>query len=359
MTMRSTVFISCILLAIICVTRAQQITKDTEWELNVDNNGGSLRATSMKRFFNGLWYSSLEVNADKSSGNLNYMSGASAAPLLGSVIAHFPAATLGFFGAQITVEEPTQDDPFKLQADLAAGFMATSFYKIEEKNTTGHVIDTFYLNRNNYQLTDIGTKDSLKWGTYTTRMVRKGGLIPPDTDYRGDLAITFMISDSPGTSNFNTNVGPSTLESIIQISGYQYANAENNLVLSMGVASGSASWEGEVGVVTQQTTDNPVFFKVAKEAMYNLETKPVTVSAFKTATFEAAFGNNVQIEAQLKSKFNGDWEARIVEVEFAAGADLITYDPTLGATMSDDDTSDAVTNSILLMFILLIISMLL
>ncbi len=119
----------------------------------------------------------------------------------------------------------------------------------------------------------------------------------------------------------------STLESVFAVKDYQYANSANTVTLTLGVASGSASASAS-GQITVGTGNEQMYLVLASDALVGAQLKPVSISAFASASLSANFNNDVV--AQVTGKFGGSASAQIVNVTFPAGATSFEYDPTIG-----------------------------
>src|SRR5689334_20590737 len=101
----------------------------------------------------------------------------------------------------------------------------------------------------------------------------------------------------------------STLESVFAVKDYQYANSANTVTLTLGVASGSAS-ASATGQLTVGTGSDQMYLVLAENALVGATVKPVSISAFASASLSANFNNDVV--AQVTGKFGGQASAQIV-----------------------------------------------
>jgi len=134
-------------------------------------------------------------------------------------------------------------------------------------------------------------------------------------------------------------VYPKSVETIVVISGWNYASQQNSLSLFIAVGTGSTEWSVD-GQLKTGLGDDKVYFRLSKEAFINGVKSPVQIGGVVSADISATFQNpNVQV--QLVSRYKKSAECKIVEVCFTPGAERIVYDPTMG---SGDSPFDAPQN---------------
>jgi len=168
---------------------------------------------------------------------------------------------------------------------------------------------------------------------------KQSGIFPPPSQPGLRVQLQYILSETAGTINIlgGLPVYPNSVESIVVISGWNYASLDNYLSLFIAVGTGTTKWSVD-GQLKTGGGDNKVYFRVAKEAFVGGVKSPVKIGAVVTADITATFQNpNVQL--QLVSKYKHSAECKIVEVSFLPGADLIVYDPTMGSGESPYDGS--------------------
>jgi len=145
------------------------------------------------------------------------------------------------------------------------------------------------------------------------------------------VQIQYILTQTGGVLNMLNGVPvyPRALETIIIVSGWQYADPANRLSLYIAIGSVSASWTA-VGLLTGgSTSDDKIYFRLAPEATVNGRLVSVDIGVTVTASLSETFLNG-PVVAQLNSRYKGQASCQIVEVVFPQNAGLIIYDPTMG-----------------------------
>jgi hypothetical protein len=259
----------------------------------------------------GAWYASVDIQASGNSGSLDSLWGSA---YTGDTI--FPITTLAYFN--VDAQLGNTQNWAQLDISGSAGFIANSYVALTEKDSAGAVVGIHSLKGLNWGLTDSGSNGGLHWATFQATKANKF-----------TVTLTYFASEVVGTVDIagSTVVTPRTLESVFAVKDFQYTDNANTVTLTLGVASGSASAAAS-GQITIGSGSEQMYLVLASEALVGAQLKPVSISAFASATLSATFNDDVI--AQVTGKFGGSASAQIVNVTFPAGATSFEYDPTIG-----------------------------
>jgi len=265
----------------------------------------------------GVYYNSIQVGAGLNYANANAIWGAA---YVGTGT-NYPVATLAYFGLNAVVN-PNVSDWSQFNVTSSAGFVATSYLSLIEKDSSGNIVNITLLKNMLWTLKQYVNPAPGLYGVSFQGVRLFNPLV---------VTVTFVSSGVIGRINLaNAIVTPKSLESIIEIANYPYTNPSNTLTLVMVCGTGSATAEAGGSVtLTSGTGDSAVFFALSKQAIVDGVAKDLTISAFGSADIAATFENN-DVTAQLNAKYLGQAQAKIVNVTFPAGALNILYDPTIG-----------------------------
>jgi len=248
-----------------------------------------------------------------------------------------PVSYLGYVSAQVRAEKQISgianntDPAVSFNYTVAAGFILTSYSRIEERNPSGTVVRTLLLKELNFQVSGGNSNGGLHYVTVTASnsianifALRAGEVV----------SFTFLVSEVLGEVTFGSvkaKLSPKALESVLEVSGWKYVSTSNHLVLVCGVATGAAVGAA-AGKVTMAsgTGTNQVYAHFAGVADVSGTKKSVSVKVIKGVSLSDV-SDDGQIQAQVNAAYAGQLNLAIVEINLPAGADKITYDPSIGA----------------------------
>eukprot|EP00029_Vermamoeba_vermiformis_P011758 TRINITY_DN6560_c0_g1_i1.p1 TRINITY_DN6560_c0_g1~~TRINITY_DN6560_c0_g1_i1.p1 ORF type:complete len:351 (+),score=104.89 TRINITY_DN6560_c0_g1_i1:22-1053(+) len=271
----------------------------------------SMGAWNLINLWSGAWYASVEAKASGNTGSLDSLWGSAYTGL-----GNFPVTTLAYFN--VDAQFSNVQNWAQLDVSGSAGFIANSYVALTEKDSNGNVVVAHSLKEIVWSLVDQGSNGGLHWATF--RASKSG---------KFTVTLTYFASEVVGTVDIagTTVVTPRTLESVFAVQDYQYTNNANTVTLTLGVASGSASAAAS-GQITIGSGNEQMYLVLATEALVGASLKPVSISAFASASLSANFNND--IVTQVTGKFGGAASAQIVNITFPAGATSFEYDPTIG-----------------------------
>jgi len=274
-----------------------------------------------------MYISSLSVGINSNSATFDGLYGAAYTSIL-----YPPSAFLSFFYSASSWV-PT-DFTFG-NSSVSAGFIGQSFISLDEIDSTGALKNTIGLGGLIWTYSDSSSgQGGLR---YLTAQASKGALT---------LKISFIYSDVVGVLNVigTAVVTPKSLESVISIQNYPYADNGNSLRLNLGVgtAAGSVSVQGSVTHLSSGSGQTGTFLTLDHVASVNGASTPVSISAFTDGNGQADFGNSL-LQAQINAKYGAGASFKFVSVTFPAGSANIVYDPSIGAG-ANPPTSSGVKN---------------
>lgn len=280
-------------------------------------------------------YHSFATQIHNNTASIDLVYGALAIPqaqLPYTFIAAFSGTTSWSFGNSLLTAS----------ASASAAYIASAYIGLQEKNSTGSVINTFLfrqtpLLKNNFvwsRSASSGGSNGLTYAQFTGS---------PGSDSTWNVSLTFIASDVVGKINYaDAVVGPKSVETVVAINGYPYQASTNTLSLVMAVATGqaSASAAGSATSLTSGSGDSEVYFSLSNTHLNGAEVHPVQVSAFTAGDYDSDIGNNY-FQAQVQGKYNAQASLQKVTATFAAGASNIVYDPAMGAGTNPQQLSSS------------------
>lgn len=284
----------------------------------------------------GVIYASVIGNIDAiTNSTKNVTSDA----LLG--LAYFPSLFLGGFAPTVWVAYYTADKtvdklPSGVDVDIsaAASYVSTVYYSLEEVDSaSGKVYNTIFLRALSWSESQTLT-DSTGNIKYVTFSASLGTL---------QINLTVIASNVFGTTNTGATLSPSSLETVVDISGYQYTNSQTNLNLTLHVATLSVD---SVDSYTSTNTliagsgSSQVYSKFSKTVTVNGATTTVTISGI-TQTVSSNEIDNTYVQEQLTSQGNLHSDVRKIVIAFPVGASQISYDPSIGTDASWQSNSNS------------------
>jgi hypothetical protein len=299
-------------------------------------------------------YYSAEVDAQKTGQGSGTLSGDLIIGAIKFIATQIPFTFLGYLKASASLSLNGNLSTFDYTASGAFIFHAA--LRIEERNPTGSVIRTVAL-RN--CLWNGGS------GNDSTGHLRYFNIDTLGcTNFGEKVSFVFFVSDTLGKvdlgNGFSAVVTPKTLESVVIINNWNYADPANSLSLIYGTVSGAIAEAGSVSVsgniLKSGSGSTQVYAAYANVANINGASKSVIVShaaaANVTAIVEDA-GSNTILTAVYKGA--GGVQAKITTVTFPAGSNSITYDPTIGSgDYLQDDAKTIIFSVLLLVFVALL-----
>jgi len=287
--------------------------------------------------FLGL-YSSVDVSGQATSNTSGTLKGGLILCGASFVPTQVPITFMATFRASLNVSFDANIINF--DATASANLIVTAYSHIEERSPSGTVVRTVVLKNLLFETTSGSNAEPGKNATlYYIKFTAKGLPILYALKTGEELEFSFLVSTELGTvpfGNLETVVTPRTFESVITITGWDYKDNSNHLVLITGAGTGSIS--GDVSGSAQAsivsgTGDDRVYAFFSEEAEIDGKLKDgVVIKKTATGTVSGAI-DNVAFTSKLTGKFAGQASAQIVEIDFIKypGADKIIYDPTLGA----------------------------
>jgi len=297
-------------------------------------NEFNFRASSTAEFsfltlYSGLYISSLSVDINANSATFDGLYGAAYTGITLS-----PSAYLTFVYSS-SQWQVNGNNYAQANASASAGFIGQTFISLDEIDSTGNPKNTIYLNSLPWSAVD----NSVGQGglRYLTVQATQGTLV---------IKISFIYSDVVGVLNVvgTAVVTPKTLESVISIQNYPYANNGNSLRLNLGIgsAAGSVSVQGQVTHLVSGNGQSGTFLTLDHVASVNGAATPVSISAFTDGQGQLNFGNSY-LQGQVVGKYGAGASFKFVSVTFPAGASNIIYDPSIGAG-ANPPTSSGIKN---------------
>jgi hypothetical protein len=247
-----------------------------------------------------------------------------------------PSAYLAYFGIAAEYQNSTTGNQASLAA--AAAVLATSWYSIDEIDASGNVKQT------------VNLKD-LAWGIESSNQ-GFGGLryitfvgsqiFPLGSPMK--VYVTYVQSDVVGVLNVPGDpiITPKSVETILEISNFQYQSSADKLRLNFAVAAAAEGVQ-----VTAGTTQNLVvgtgasqtYFALSKSAKVNGNIASVEIGEYVLGTSSAVL-QSADLQAQITAKYGAAAVFKLVSVTTTdAGASSIIYDPSLGSGQVPQDSS--------------------
>jgi len=245
-----------------------------------------------------------------------------------------PCSYMSYLNAQVTAAKQLSSvagvDVTTFNYQGSAGFILTSYLRLLEKDSSGNVARTVELKN---LVWTVSTGNSTG-GLYYITLVASNSIFSPQLQSGESISMTFIISEVLGEVTFGSvsvAVTPKTLESVVEISSWNYKSPSNNLALVMGVATGSATGDS-TGVVTlaSGSGDDQVYADFSRHVDVSGSLQSVQVTKTATTNF-TLITDDASVQATANSVYSGNYNLANVVVSFPAGAAKITYDPTIGS----------------------------
>jgi len=279
-----------------------------------------------------------------------------------------PLSYMGYFNASVSATRNvvgTGTNTISYNYAGSAGFVLTSYVKLEERTPTGAVVRTILMQDLVWSVTAGNTTTQngglLHYVTLSGNNPSIFGFTKTILKSGEEVAMTFLVSEVIGkvkVGTVETYVCPKVLESVLEVNGWQYESVSNKVVFTCGVLTGSASGES-AGKVTfaSGTGENQVYAHFSGYVNVGGKNKKATVVASKTSDISAVI-NDTTIQASATTTYQGNLAASFVEISFPAGATSILYDPSIGSgqpLIYEDSAITASFCAILLFIVVLLI----
>lgn len=315
----------------------------------------------------GPWslFSSLELDADvvENGGTFSadgVFAGVSAlslqVPTLWLSSFSFSASSKASLQAQLAAAILQLTLGFETDVNASAAFVGHAFLDLLEVDENDNVLSGRSFRGsvlNPWKLTTENFDDST--GIGSVQLFRAEGAF--------NVTIIGVVSNEAGLLSTGAVVTPKSVEVIVQINMYPYADPANpgSVVLRMAVGSASAFFTASGKMVLDGQVVNDMtervgsgaadsgtwcdFAKIANVAV-EANSDPLASQSVKVSV-EAAGNLTVmgpQLQAMLQGKVGagGEGHVNIISVKFPRGAKYIVYDPTIGtgpAPFSDTDNA--------------------
>eukprot|EP01124_Arcella_intermedia_P021594 TRINITY_DN3049_c0_g1_i1.p1 TRINITY_DN3049_c0_g1~~TRINITY_DN3049_c0_g1_i1.p1 ORF type:complete len:380 (+),score=35.34 TRINITY_DN3049_c0_g1_i1:77-1216(+) len=284
---------------------------------------------SLGPFNQGAWFRSV----DRTVTNSTYDSDI----IWGLVYCHTgspPTSWLGYFSASANVTRVPHGgnwDWTTFDVDIAAGFIASSYLSLIEKNAEGSIVTTTQLSLLTFEY-DAATSSSLTNSTLGIyAFVINGAHLWKNVR----IQLRYIVTEEGGQLDIlgGLPIVPKSLESLILIDDYPYEHPNNTLTLVTAAATGEGVWESNTQFVSGSGAEK-VFFHVASKALVDGALVDVVVGGHSVGKVETSF--SMILWNQIRRKY-ANAQAQIVSVQFPAGAKGIVYDPTIGSGESPYD----------------------
>lgn len=270
-------------------------------------------------------FSSQEVSA---SGNIISGGSVQANLIFGgafSLLSKVPATWLAYYNTTRTLDITSPDFYTQFNVDSSvAGYVMTAYTRLVERDPSGAEVKSLSLKGENsltgnfvWSRSGAQTSGDIKFMTISGTDKTKSGF---------SIFITFVVSTKVGILEYgNTVVQPRSLETIIEINNWPYANSANTLGLEMVVGSGSASLNARELV---STVSGKVYFRAASGVSVDGKDAAVSASGWVDVSFSTDLPGN--LKNHLEGKYGSLFTLKKNEIKFPAGAAKIVYDPTIG-----------------------------
>ena len=226
-------------------------------------------------------------------------------------------------------------------AIVAKNLMAKAYYRLNEIDASGAIVHTYWLGGNLADIdwaVDVSSSTNLRWAELNATLDARGN----SGNGQFGLSIAFFLSNVIGKLNIgDTVMTPRSIESIIRITDYVYANATNKLVLFMAAAHGQSNFSASGDIITTGALLEQVYVQLAAScqvaASANVmtgENRAVVTSSWSSNSTIKDLIQGSDFYASINAKFNNNWDIRTINITFPANASNIIYDPTLGSGRS-------------------------
>jgi len=304
------------------------IKDNSEWQYTPS----SYQTFDILNIWIGANYEAASIQINKSQVNASLTTGSA---YIAFTLA--PFSFLSYFSGEYVLNHRIGDGQSFSQLDVttASGYVGTGYLRLEEVAPNGTIVATKSLRWAlpfqegfSWAATDSDTTNgTLNYITFTGT----------DNSSPTVVNITFMVASVAGIVTENIPIVPNSLESVVSIGSYPYQDLSNSLSLVLGVGTGGLKFSSNR---TLYSSGSNVYFSLSDHAIIGGNSSPVKVSGYNAGDLDVDIGNS-NFEAQLKARYADSWTFSIVKVTFPAGANNITYDPTMGNGASVQDYSSA------------------
>lgn len=223
--------------------------------------------------------------------------------------------------------------------------MAKAYYRLDEIDASGAIVHTYWLGTNGVNIdwsVEVSTATNLRWTELNATLDARGNA----GNGQFGLSVTFFLSNVVGQLNVGgTVMTPRSIESVIRITNYVYANATNKLVLYLAAAHGQSNFSASGDIISTGELLEQVYVQLAAtcqiaasaNVMVGDDRAVVTSSWSSNSTIKSLIQGS-DFYAYLNSKFSNNWDIRTINITFPANASNIIYDPTLGTGRSNAAT---------------------
>eukprot|EP00727_Mastigamoeba_balamuthi_P006489 m51a1_g2460 hypothetical protein (367) ;mRNA; r:19695-20964 len=237
-----------------------------------------------------------------------------------------PVMLYGFWNGTFQVSLDWKDPATSLDVSGAAGFMATSYVAVVERDSRGAKLSEASLAWGSsgleWSCSDSGSKGGLSWYKISGRNATGGAF---------SVAITYIVSDVPGVVELaGTVVAPRVVESVIEMHDYPAASETSSLELVVGAAAVGCHSSG--GTSVSSGTGVRVFADLAARATVDGSEQHADVGVWVNASADDA--GLAGVAKLLATATGGDVVAMTAVVRFPRGARDIVYDPAAGTGTS-------------------------
>jgi hypothetical protein len=203
--------------------------------------------------------------------------------------------------------------------------VSKTFLSLEEVNTT-----------NNFTVRTINLVD-LTWNLVQSTVVTPAPFLnyvtlkgtSANVAANFSITITALFSQVLGLLNVvgAPVVTPKSLETTVNILNYPYQSRSNALRLNLVIGTGQSNFslQGSLTITSGNGTNaNYVYVSNQVVADGNVQSATLSVSSQQTT-------GSMQIDNELVARYQGQQTFTKVSIQFPAGANNITFDPTAGA----------------------------
>jgi len=295
----------------------------------------TFRAASLLALSTGVWnsvtYSSVSVSFGDDSSTNNGVYGSFYTPgFLAFPPYQPPSSYIAFFNNSASWSGDSANAPYSGDVSGAAGYVATSYTKLEEVNSSGFVFQTIDLGSLSWSLNPIGPvplQDGLAYAVFTGTKTGVANF---------SVKFVFVIADRSGVLPSGVIMTPQTVETILEIYQFPYTNTANSVRLTLVVAAASVNYTAN-GTYTHLdeyhrwrygNNQGAVYADFALSSINDDQTKSVTIQTCGGGITDL---NNTYLQLQLQAIVQSSIQVLVQQITFAPGATNITYDPTVGA----------------------------
>jgi hypothetical protein len=265
-----------------------------------------------------------------------------------------PITLLGYIAATANISL-TPGGVASASFAAAGGFILHAALRLEERNPAGTAVRTVSLKACTWNVG--GSNDSTGHLRFVT--------ISPSFCFNkvsGEtVEFVFFISDILGKvelgNGVTATVTPKTLESVVVIKNWNYADKANTLSLVYGTVTGAMAESGSVvagtgNILTAGSGNNQVYAQYARTASINGASGNVVINHAAAGDISLIIedGNNTAVLTAVYKGIGGV-QGKYTTITFPAGASDIVYDPTIGSGDHIEDDAKTLLLSILLLVV--------